>query len=70
MSSSSIQIERARAQHVTVTDESLVVELTDGPSLHLLPGIRGFYTATRRNGTIGTLSAAAKGFAGPHWMRT
>ena len=33
MSSSNIQVERARAQNVTVTDESLVVELTDGRTI-------------------------------------
>ena len=33
MSFSSIQIEQARAQKVTVTHESLVVELTDGRTI-------------------------------------
>jgi len=33
MSSSSVQVERARAQNVTVTDESLIVELTDGRTI-------------------------------------
>jgi hypothetical protein len=33
VSSSLVQIEKARAQQVTVTDESLVVELTDGRTI-------------------------------------
>jgi len=33
MSSSNIQVDRARAQNVTVTDESLIVELSDGRTI-------------------------------------
>ena len=33
MSSSVVQIDRARAHQVTVTDESLIVELTDGRTI-------------------------------------
>ncbi|MFB3921391.1 MAG: DUF2442 domain-containing protein [Terriglobia bacterium] len=33
MSSSVVEVNRARAQQVTVTDESLIVELTDGRTI-------------------------------------
>jgi hypothetical protein len=53
MSSSVIEMHMTVVQHVAVTEDSLVIDLADGPLRYRWPGIRGRYTASPKNATIG-----------------